>query len=182
MRIAIHQPNFMPYYPFFQKIRESDKFVILSNCQYEKNGYQNRFNHNGKWHTMSTNSGIEPIQNKKYLNRIEDWNRIKTNIKEFNLSIFDKCISESLWLTNTDIIHKSCKLMKIDTSIYFDYKTELRGTERLVDICKHFGADEYLSGISGRKYLDLTLFEIEGIRVTFQDESKMIKKSLIEML
>ena len=46
MRVSIHQPNFVPWYPFFQKIKEVDKFIILKECQFEKNGYQNRFNFN----------------------------------------------------------------------------------------------------------------------------------------
>ena len=28
MRVSIHQPNFVPWYPFFQKIKEVDKFII----------------------------------------------------------------------------------------------------------------------------------------------------------
>ena len=51
MRVSIHQPNFVPWYPFFQKIKEVDVFVILKECQFEKNGYQNRFNFNDKWYT-----------------------------------------------------------------------------------------------------------------------------------
>ena len=43
MKIAIHQPNFLPWYPFFQKIKEVDKFIILGNCQFEKNGFQNPY-------------------------------------------------------------------------------------------------------------------------------------------
>ncbi len=53
MIISIHQPNFMPWNPFFEKIQQSDMFVCLTQCQFEKNGYQNRFNFNDKWYTMS---------------------------------------------------------------------------------------------------------------------------------
>ena len=59
MKIAIHQPNFMPWYPFFQKVESADIFVILSNCQFEKNNFQNRFNIDDRWYTMSTNKGLE---------------------------------------------------------------------------------------------------------------------------
>ena len=43
MTITIHQPNFMPWYPFFEKIQQADIFVLLGHCQFEKNGFQNRF-------------------------------------------------------------------------------------------------------------------------------------------
>ena len=68
MKISIHQPNFVPWYPFFQKIQQCDKFIILTHCQFEKNGYQNRFNFNDKgWVTLrkteSPNTAkIESIQ------------------------------------------------------------------------------------------------------------------------
>ena len=64
MRISIHQPNFVPWYPFFQKIKEVDVFVILKECQFEKNGYQNRFNFNNKWYTMSVKKGLELMRDK----------------------------------------------------------------------------------------------------------------------
>ena len=67
MRVSIHQPNFVPWYPFFQKIKEVDIFVILKECQFEKNGYQNRFNFNDKWYTMSVKKGLEPIRDKVYI-------------------------------------------------------------------------------------------------------------------
>ena len=59
-----------------------DKFVILQNCQFEKNNFQNRFNIGDKWHTLSTNRGLEPIINKKYVNHVKDWLKIKNNLKE----------------------------------------------------------------------------------------------------
>ena len=64
MIISIHQPNFMPWNPFFEKIQQSDLFVFLTHCQFEKGGYQNRFNYNNKWYTMSTSRGLIPIIDK----------------------------------------------------------------------------------------------------------------------
>ena len=82
MVISIHQPNFMPWYPFFQKIQKCDKFVILTHCQFEKNGYQNRFNFNDDWYTMSVKKGLEPIKDKIYLNPKNDWDRIKNRLSK----------------------------------------------------------------------------------------------------
>ena len=169
MRIAIHQPNFLPWWPFFQKIKEVDRFVILKECQFEKNNYQNRFNLNDKWHTMSVNKGLEPIKNKFYLNPEKDWNKIKVNLEEYTgiLDFFDDCISENLFETNACIIREICSILNIDTEIVFDYSTELKSTDRLVDLCKYYGATEYLSGSGGAKeYLDLSIFE--DINIEFQ--------------
>tara|TARA_B100000287_G_scaffold253138_1_gene237836 strand:- start:6608 stop:7165 length:558 start_codon:yes stop_codon:yes gene_type:complete len=180
MVISIHQPNFLPWYPYFQKIKSVDKFVILTECQYTKNGFTNRFNFNDKWNTMSVNKGLELIKDKMYLSPVKDWNKIKVNLKDYKniLDKFDDCISDSLMDTNICIIKKMCKLLKIDTEIVFDYSTDLLSTDRLVDICKHYGASTYLSGNGGRNYLDTSQFG--DIEVMFQTD--MIKKHSLEMV
>lgn len=42
MKIAIHQPHYWPWIPYFQKILKCDIFVYLDSVQFSKNGYQNR--------------------------------------------------------------------------------------------------------------------------------------------
>ena len=181
MIVAIHQPNFMPWYPFFQKIEQSDVFVIMCHCQFEKNNFQNRFNMNDKWHTMSVNKGLEPIVNKRYISPEKDWNKVKANLKEYShiLDEFDDCIGESLANTNVKIIKRICDKLDITTKIVLDYPTELRRTERLVDICESIGATEYLSGPSGRKYLDTSLFS-DNMKISYQENQ--INKPILEIL
>jgi hypothetical protein len=41
-------------------------------------------------------------------------------------------------------------------------------TERLVEICRHLGADVYLSGSCAKCYLELDRFAAAGMRVEFQ--------------
>jgi len=184
MTITIHQPNFMPWYPFFQKMADADLFVFLNHCQFEKNGYQNRFNYGQKWYTMSIFKGLESINKKKYVKPKQDWEKIKNSLKEFNsvLSTFDDFISDSLVETNTNIIRKIAEILGIDTKIVFDYETNLNATDRLVKLCKDFNADTYISGVSGKKYLDVASFNREGIKVIYQNEQKMNKKSIVEFL
>jgi len=153
MIITIHQPNFLPWYPLFQKIESADIFVLLNHCQFEKNNFQNRFNMHGRWLTMSTNKGLEKIIDKKYVTPKRDWIKIKKTLYKFNLDIFDNCISDSLSSTNIAIIKKICNLLDIKTKIITDTDTELKGTERLVDICKSLNATSYISGQGGKKYM-----------------------------
>jgi hypothetical protein len=44
-------------------------------------------------------------------------------------------------------------------------------TERLVDLCKQAGANEYLSGPAARDYLDEDLLKREGISLRYMDYS-----------
>ena len=84
MIVTIHQPNFVPWYPYFQKIEQADVFVLLGNCQFEKNGYQNRFYLKDKWNTLSVKKGLELINKKYYIDPIKDWSKIKNSIRSID--------------------------------------------------------------------------------------------------
>ena len=131
---------------------------------------------------MSTKKGLTPINTKTYLNPQKDWNKIKTNLSQYKdiLNQLDSCINDDLFLTNSKIIEKLTQMLGYNTEILYDYPTKLKSTERLVDICSHYGATEYLSGISGKNYLDLSLFKNKGIKVKFQENS--IKTHTLELL
>lgn len=176
MIVTIHQPNFMPWYPFFQKIQQADIFVLLGYCQFEKNGFQNRFNMAGKWNTMSVKKGLEFINTKQYIDAKKDWERIKNSIPKYKhiLSEMDDLISDNLYQTNSSIIRYLVKKLNIDTIIVEDYETDLTSTSRLVDICKRNGATTYLAGQGGKDYLNEELFNIENIQVVYQENMNRI--------
>lgn len=184
MIVTIHQPNFMPWYPFFQKMKQADIFVVLTHCQFEKNGFQNRFNIDGTWKTMSVYKGLRAIREKRYVNARRDWDKIKMSLPDYSsqLELFDDCVSDSLVETNTAIIRKVAHHLGIDTEIVIDYETNTSGTQRLVDLCEYYCADKYIAGTSGKKYLDEALFIEQDIELTYQCETDMIKKSILEVL
>ena len=64
-----------------------------------------------------------------------------------------------------------CRLLGISTTIETSSSCGFDGfsTIRLVNICRHFKADMYLSGSGGKEYLDETQFRDAGIRVGYQD-------------
>lgn len=176
MIVTIHQPNFMPWFPFFQKVEQSDIFVILTHCQFEKNGFQNRFNFDGRWNTMSVKKGLDSIMDKMYADPHRDWKRIKKTLFKYQeiLDEMDEFISNSLVDTNIKIIKYFVDRLNIDTEIVLDYPTELKSTDRLVDLCKHYGATTYLAGQGGKDYLDTSLFENENIGVMFQENMNRV--------
>lgn len=143
MKIAIHQPNFLPWFCFFEKLHQSDVFVLLTQVQFEKNSWLNRCQVNGKWWTNPVEHGLVPIQNKRYTD------------------------GQSLVYINTNFIWSIARLLGIDvTKIKFDFPTEKKKTERIVEICKHFGADEYLTNPEAtEKYLDERLLNDNGIKI-----------------
>src|SRR5262245_7253490 len=42
MLVAIHQSHYLPWLRYFAKIARSDRFIVLDDVQYAKNGFQNR--------------------------------------------------------------------------------------------------------------------------------------------
>jgi len=193
MKLSLHQPNFFPYYPFFQKMENSDIFLIMFHCQYENRNYQNRFNIGETWYTMSVNKGElkqensaakDSIFSKKYINYLNDWDKIKNRLPKYKtiLNNFDDCISRSLTETNISIILKIKKMLDIKTPIVFDYPTNLKSTDRIIDFCLKYDVSEYYSGISGVNYLDLNMFKKNNVIVSFQNKINMESIPILEKL
>ena len=65
-----------------------------------------------------------------------------------------------------------CELLGIK-NVRFTLASELAvsgtETELLINICKAIGADTYLSGFGGKKYMDEDAFEKEGINLEYYD-------------
>lgn len=176
--LSAHQPNFCPYAGIFEKIAQSDVCALLYHVQFPKNGYVNRFYYNEKWYTMRVNQSLKPIKDKKYLYPDEDWKRITDSLPK--LKVFDDCIDTDLAVMNGSIIQKACEILKIDTLISYDGPTKLTGTDRLIELCLQCECDTYLSGVSGRNYLEMAKFEKANIKVIFQENPD--KRALIELL
>lgn len=191
IKVTVHQPMYFPYAGFFSKINKSDIFVFLDDAQYSSQYYYNR-------NLLKSNAGsfyiTVPINNKfkQKLNEVKiannKWqskhlksiiaNYGKTNYFENYIEYF-KEIYEMEWTYLNNINIETTKhllsLLDIETSI--DYSSRLinsdnlSATEKLINICQKKDADVYISGIGGKNYLDLFLFEEAGIKVEFYDYS-----------
>lgn len=151
MKLACHQPNFCPWFPYFAKMNQADIFVILTECQYTKNSYINRCQVNGKWWTNPVAHGNIPIMDKYYTT------------------------GQSLLNVNMQWIYAIANLLVIDTKkIKFDFPTAKKGTERIVEICKKYKADEYLTNPDATKaYLDEKMLNDNDIKlVPFVSKNK----------
>lgn len=160
MMLAAHQPSFLPWLSFFRKIFLADKFCVLANVQFEKNSFLNRCKVRDKWWTVPVQSGNCPIKIKRYAN------------------------GSDLLTTNLKLITGFMDVFGIPTEkLVFDYPTALSGTDRIIDLCKKHGCDEYLTNPDAeKKYLDVKLMELEGIKVIPFTPSNDYKISLFEAL
>ena len=188
MIISIHQPQYLPWLPYYSKIARSDIFVFLDDVQYQKNGFQNRNelkNSNGRfWLTVPVSAHLgDKLNEVKIVNN--GWP--KKHVKSFSMnyaksSFFEYFIdqiqpileqeSKRLVELNIKIIDNICRqFFKINTRIIRQTDLELsgKGSKLILDICKKLGARKYLSGIGGKNYIDENEFEENGIEIDYMD-------------
>ena len=187
--VAIHQPNYLPWVGFFQKMALADIFVILDTVQFSKDSYTQRTKIRTKegwiWLTI-------PIEKKYCFKPIKDIPLPQNEkwIKKHRMSIvsnYSKCkfVDDKFVDEYYFYFEKFGKLQEFnEQGIFylkdkFGIKTEVvraseleinkksKSTELLVEIVKQLGGDIYISGIGGKKYLEEEKFEIEGIGIKY---------------
>jgi hypothetical protein len=187
MRACLHQPQFIPYLGFFNKVAQCDVYVVLDDVKAVDGDFTNR-------NRLKSPQGAYwifiPVKKKDTLIKEMEisyktpW--VSKHLK--SLTQYGRALFFNSYYSDIEKIYKKKQLefvMDIDMEFLkwlFDvleinikmvYSSNLNvkstKTQRLVDICKAIGADVYLSGIGGKNYLDLTLFEKEGIKVEFQN-------------
>ena len=203
MIIAIHQPNYLPYLGFFDKMKKSDIFVIYDDAQFNKREFQHRnrirVNNGWKWLTVPVEKEEIPIKEIKIINEPQKnkphWSKIhfreihanyaKTEyfgVYEDELKKIYERRYKKLVDLNITLIKFLMKAFNIDVKILcaseFEFKT--KSSQKNLDLVKAVGGDTYLSGSMGRNYLDVSLFEKEGIKVVFHDLKHPVYKQRYE--
>jgi hypothetical protein len=189
MIVAAHQPQYLPWLGYFDKIDRADVFVLLEDVQYKKNEWQNRNKiktaRGWQWLTVPVMYRHPQSINEVRINNTVRWQHkhrqaivthygkapFYDSMKDFFEETFSRPwqrISE----LNIHLVRSLADLLGIKTPLYV--ASELgefpeHSDERLVAIAKHFGADTYLAGNGGRQYMDLTRYGENGIAVVFQD-------------
>lgn len=188
MIVAIHQPQYLPWLGYFDKIDRADIFCFLDNVQYKKNEWQNRNRiktaRGWQWLTVPVHYRFPQRINEVAIDTRGRWGRkhfqaISTcygKARYFNSYIdFFENVYEKPWNYLNDLniymIEGFRGLLNLDKKpILRSSEMKLRDdpTDRLIDICLHVGADTYLAGAGGADYMDLKKFEEHGIAVYFQ--------------
>lgn len=189
MIVSIHQPQYLPWLGYFDKISKSDVFVFLDNVQFKKNEWQNRNRiktaQGWQWLTVPVIHKFSQKICEVKINNTVSWKKkhLQALITSYSRAPFFK---EHIPFFEQTYLQEWQRLVDINIHIILylarafglDGKKLVRAsayvfrdepTERLIDICKNFGGNVYLSGKDGGKYLNLTLFEKEHIQVIFQD-------------
>lgn len=188
MVIAIHQPQYMPWSGYFHKMASADHFVLLDNVQFKKNEWQHRNRIRGpngaQWLSVPTTYIFPQLINEVGIADVHTWQikqcrSIESCYKKSSYfadyypefeAFFNRTFS-MLCTCNIESIKMLAECCGISTpcTLASEFEVDGTSTERLVNICRYFGADTYLAGAGGREYMDLKLFEMAGINVVFQE-------------
>jgi hypothetical protein len=192
MIVGIHQPNYLPYLGFIDKLIKSDVFVIYDDAQFNKGDFQHRNRirifHGWEWLTVPVEKKHIPINQIKIKNdvKISNMNWQEAHFKEIydnyrkapNYAKYEKDICQIYGQQYDMLIDINIRLIEflmnsfdIETKIIFssEFGLNSRLTEKLVDLVGAVGGDVYLSGPMGKEYLEHQLFEKKNIQVIFQE-------------
>ena len=202
MKVAIHQPEHMPWLGFFHKINMADIYVVFDNVQYRRRYFQNRNKIRTKegWQWVivpleKENRNELLIKNAKLFAEDLEWKGknlrsiyhnyskakyFKCFWDEFE-SIYNKDYSHLLDL-NLALIQFFFKALGIKTEIQLASTLDISGKKGdiIFNICKALGAETYICGISGKDYLNFRKFNDSGIEVVMQTFHHPIYKQLHE--
>ena len=180
----------MPYLGYFQLMAAVDKYVIFDDVNYIKRGWSSRNNIlvNGQKHLF--NIAVEGgSQNKLYtqVNVIDDFYKLRKTLEmAYKKAPFYR---ETMDILEQVFGHNDRRFnffIKNSFSVLLDYlgvKTEillssdlsndkeLKGKDKILDICKLLGASEYYNAIGGQELYDRKEFADNGIKLGFVDST-----------
>lgn len=193
MKVAIHQPNFIPWIGYFHKIYHTDLFVFFDDVQLERGkSFTKRtkilIQNQDKWLTI-------PITNSSELKHINEakvdtsfiWK--KKHLKTIELSykrhpFFDEVFSliencyqkQSSFLVdyNIPLIIVLTKYLNIGTRFHLssslNLNTKIQGADKILEITKTLNATNYISGIGSgsRRYINELDYEKNNIQLNWQ--------------
>ncbi|SOC38408.1 WbqC family protein [Ureibacillus acetophenoni] len=188
MKISVHQPNYLPWIGYFDKLDQSDSFVILDKVNRANRGFLNRnsiLTSNGKLLlTVPLQKGELQINKIKIDNssnwKEKHWGAIEANYKKTPFWTLYKERFKSIYAEDMDylcdlniqFLKLNCEILNIDVKIYRESEFhEDFGTssERIANIVQKLKGDIYISGSGARAYNNPDDFNSRGIKLLYQN-------------
>ena len=190
--VAIHQPNFLPWLGFFDKLARSDVFVLLDTVPFSRRMRINRVQllANGKatWLTVPVRrEEREPMLAEALVDDSHPWRRKAMHTLQINygsLPGFDETLelmeptlrdpNERLAVFNEGAIRRIAKALALDRpKLVRASELAVSGTasERLAALTASVGGTTYLSGPGAGGYLEEGPFTQRGLELRIQQFS-----------
>lgn len=192
-RVVVLQSDYLPWKGYFDLIHDADVFVFYDEVKYTKNDWRNR-------NRVCSRNGVHwitiPVAQDAVKQKISDvelpangWEgrHFKTLYFTYKRaphfaqleSLLEAFFRRPRWthlsLLNQALIRELCAQLGIRTRLLDSTGFRLDGDRvtRLLGLLEQLGASTYISGPSGREYLEpvRAAFEARGIRITYKDYS-----------
>ncbi len=197
-RVAIHQPDLLPWSGFWYKMMNVDTFVLAIHDQLQKHWVQRRVMMRDSWVSL-------PLVGKPQLIPITEvevkdgWQEHLANSirgryvgakhwKSRGSELIDRisAVDEHMLAPiNLALINSMREWLGIDTTIVITDPPVNRGVDRVFEQLQMVGATSYLSGSGAKGYIDEaaeTKFENLGIELVWTAHQKTTGDSLVTIL
>ena len=184
MLVAIHQPHYLPWLGYLEKMAQADLFIVLDHVQFERGNYQNRtqvrVNGAAHWLTVPVvqRSQKERID-EKLIDTRQDWDA--THYETLRRAYGQRAVAplraiyETPWERLVDLNDAMLEFLRaafgIRTPLVHSSELGVGGakSELVLNLCLEVGADALLVGLGGsRDYLDRAAFAAAGVELVFQ--------------
>ena len=189
MKLAVMQPYFFPYLPYWQLMNAVDKYIVYDDVNYIKGGWinRNRILINGKPAFFNlpvigsssykligeVSCNLNAVKRRKMLTTLElaykkapQFNAVMPLIEKIILYESEKIVP--FLLNSFSIIGQ---YLDIDTEIILSSTlpkdNSLKGKDKVLAICEYFGATEYFNAIGGVDMYSAEDFKARGINLKF---------------
>lgn len=189
MILSVHQPQYLPWLGYFDKVARSDRFVFLDLPQYKKREFQNRNRIKGPdgeiWlavPVLTKGKFDQPIKDVA-IDNTQDWQKshwqtLSLHLKKAphweryapGLQAFYQRPWERLSDLNVEMTAWFFAQLGVATPWQMESAlgTTTQSTERLIELCRKTGTDAYLSGSGGKAYMDESRFAAEKLGLKYQ--------------
>jgi hypothetical protein len=184
MIVFVHQPEYIPWLGFFDKLAQCDVCVIYDDAQYQHGGFHNRNRirtpQGWEWLTVPISHGYpQTIKNvkiagdqwkNKHLYRIRHHYQNAPYYSRYYPILKDAIMfnHQSLLGLNLHLIKELAEVLDIKPKMICSSELPYAGTEKnekLISMCTILGADCYLSGSGGRNYIQEAMFNQAKIKL-----------------
>ena len=190
MILSGHQPNYIPWIGYFNKVKNSDKHVWVDNTQFNKKHVQNRNQIKSPQGPLLlsvpvlTKGQFDQNINEVQINNDEQWQKKHWKSIKYYYSgapyfeehedFFHNVYSTKWNLLvdlNIHIINYLLKEFDIKTQVALASEHNLEGhkNDLIIILCQGLGADTYLSGQGAKKYVDEDYLKKNEINHIYQD-------------
>ena len=200
MKIAIMQPYFFPFMGYFDLIKHADAFIFLSDAQFIRRGYINKNTIQSKTNTINITIPVKKTERSASIIDVfptdtfeKDYELIMRQCKHAygkcpgypilaqllcdTLEAFKQAPQQNIGALASQSVVQSSLYLGLECEFFqstdFPNTKQLRGKDRILDICHQFrSVDTYINRPGGQSLYDQQEFTTHGIDLKFLNDNK----------